>query len=161
MSIFFKTIKNSLILYATFFMCLSAYAEQPFQFNEKYTLENPEGRFSVLLHIEHAETNKKRIRGLMHVKKEEMLAHQGMLFVWEEPSIHYFWMKNTEIPLDILYFKENKVVGILKNMTPYSLEAKTVYKPADKALEVNAGFVEKYNVSLGWTLKSYNYSKTN
>ena len=95
-----------------------------------------------------ADTQEKRAQGLMFVK--EMPENEGMLFIFEKEDIHPFWMKNTLIPLDIIWLDENQnVVFIKKNAQPCKEDPCEVInpgKPARYVLETNAGLVDKLNL---------------
>jgi uncharacterized membrane protein (UPF0127 family) len=87
-------------------------------------------------------------RGLMfrHYLPED----QGMLFIFPEEKELNFWMENTYIPLDIIFLNANKeIVRIHKNVQPCKTVKCPTYaslKPAQYAIEVNAGFVDKYQI---------------
>ncbi len=100
-----------------------------------------------------ADTKDKRKQGLMFVKN--LSKDEGMLFVFEKESIYPFWMKNTKIPLDIIWLDGNKkVVYIKKNAQPCQNTASAICKsiiPSKKAMyviELNAGEVNKTNLKL-------------
>jgi uncharacterized membrane protein (UPF0127 family) len=80
-----------------------------------------------------------------------------MLFVYKNPAKYIFWMKNTLIPLDMIWLDENlKIVDITKNVPPCKTENCQTYMPKAKAqyiLEVNAGYSDKQNINIGDTLK--------
>ncbi len=95
-----------------------------------------------------ADTPEKRAKGLMHVKN--MPDNNGMLFKFESPRVINMWMKNTYIPLDMIFINENHIViGIAKNTTPHSLENISSKKPAMYVLEINGGLSDKYNIKIG------------
>jgi hypothetical protein len=80
----------------------------------------------------------RREQGLMYVKS--LPADQGMLFVFEQAEILTFWMKNTFIPLDLLYIgTDGRVVRIAENAVPFSLAAIPSGKPANEVLEIAGG----------------------
>lgn len=101
--------------------------------------------------VQVADTDVERRRGLMYVKS--MQKNEGMLFVWENEMIRYFWMKNTFIPLDIIFFSGNQVHGFVKNMVPGSTKPRGISEPSNMALEINAGLISKLNVSSNWKIK--------
>jgi len=97
-----------------------------------------------------ARTPEEKQQGLMFVK--HLYENEGMLFVWEDEKTRSFWMKNTLIPLDILFInKDFEIVDII-TMTPcekdpcksYSSNTKSSY-----ALEVNAGWAKENNIKKG------------
>jgi len=104
--------------------------------------------------IEIADNDAKRQRGLMFRKTMEDA--QGMLFVFVVSEQQSFWMKNTILPLDIIYINSQaEVVSIQKNAVPYSEKSLPSFKPAQYVVEVNAGYTDKYGIkegtSIAWT----------
>jgi len=101
--------------------------------------------------IEMADTIQKQKQGLMFRKK--LAEDKGMLFVFDRDEIYPFWMKNTLIPLDIIWLNRNKqVVFIKNNAQPCAAEICQNIMPDEKAnyvLEINAGLAEKMNIKLG------------
>ncbi len=92
------------------------------------------------------------IQGLMF--RQEMAADQGMLFVMPDERPQSFWMKNTLIPLDIIYANAQKeIVSIKRNTTPLSETPVPSDVPAAYVLEVNAGFAELHNLAVGDVLE--------
>ena len=102
-------------------------------------------------YVELAQTQEERSRGLMY--REILDEDNGMLFIFDEEKEHYFWMKNTLIPLDIIWInKDKEVVDIKKNIQPCVEEECETFKPSDKAkyvLELNAGQSDKNNIKIG------------
>ena len=101
--------------------------------------------------VELAKTEQEWARGLMF--RESMAPDKGMLFVFEEEKEHSFWMKNTLIPLDIVWLNRDKeVVFIAKNSQPCKTENCEIIIPTEKAkyvLELNAGIVDEINLKIG------------
>ncbi len=101
--------------------------------------------------IEIADSNYKRRRGLMG--REYLVANSGMLFIFNRPGKHGIWMKNTLIPLDIIWIDENnKVIFIKENFKPCGDKNCPVAKPKTNAkyvLEINAGEAKKINIKIG------------
>ena len=99
--------------------------------------------FDIYLAVTAAQTR----RGLMHVR--EMPETTGMLFVYEEDAFHSMWMKNTLIPLDILYVRaDGTIATIHANTEPHSLESRGPVEPVRYVLELNGGVTEKYRIDL-------------
>ena len=100
------------------------------------------------LDIEFAETPYEQQTGLMY--RQTMEAHQGMLFVYSREAIHSFYMKNTYIPLDLIFFgKDSTVVSFQENARPLDETSLPSKVPAQFILEVNAGKVEEWNLTEG------------
>jgi len=107
--------------------------------------------------IEVADTDELRARGLMF--RREMASDQGMLFIHDDMAPIAYWMRNTYIPLDILYFDDNKkLVSAQLNVPPCGEQAQCpVYPsagPAKYVLEINAGLAEQLKLKAGDPLDS-------
>jgi len=104
--------------------------------------------------IEIAADNDTRARGLMF--RDEMAADHGMLFLFDDEQPRVFWMKNTHIPLDILYFDhEYKLVSVQQRVPPCRSNPCAQYPssgPAKYVLELNSGTADKLGVKPGDTL---------
>ena len=100
------------------------------------------------LTVEIADSKELQMVGLMN--RDHLDADKGMLFVFKENTIHTFWMKNTLIPLDMIWRDENKeVVHIEENALPCKSEPCQTYNHEVKAryvLETNSGFVKENNI---------------
>lgn len=111
------------------------------------TVELKGQRFS----IEIAEDDASRAHGLMD--RTHMDADHGMLFVFQNDAPRAFWMKNTKIPLDMLYFDADlKLVSVQHNVPPCTADPCPAYSsgaPARYVLELNAGQAEKLGVVSG------------
>ena len=92
-----------------------------------------------------AETEAQRRYGLMFTPY--LPKQQGMLFVFETEAPRQFWMKNTQIPLDMLFFaSDGHLVNIIHSAKPFSLTARTSAGPARYVLELNGGVAEEIGV---------------
>ena len=89
------------------------------------------------------------VKGLMYVKKP-LWDNYGMLFdMSEKPKINSMWMKNTFIPLDVIFLdKDMNIVGYKENNQPHSLKQIRINKPSRYVLEMNAGSVEDNNLKI-------------
>src|SRR5688572_3612297 len=85
--------------------------------------------------------------GLMH--RREMPSHEGMLFVFDEPSQQCFWMRNTFIPLSIAFLADDGTVVNLADMKPQSDDSHCSAKPVRFVLEMNQGWFAKRGVKPG------------
>ncbi len=83
-----------------------------------------------------------------------LAADRGMLFIFPDSAQYGFWMKDMKFPLDIVWIKDNQVVGISEKLAPETYPS-LFYPPApvDKVLEINAGQVEKFNIKIGDVVK--------
>ena len=98
--------------------------------------------------VEVAATPSQQSLGLMY--RKELGASAGMLFVFDSTVEHPFWMKNTVLPLDMIYLGDDRrVVGIVKDAVPFTTTSRTVKVASRYVLEVNAGFSDKHGVATG------------
>jgi uncharacterized membrane protein (UPF0127 family) len=111
-------------------------------------MEGKTAKVIATIEIEIADNNAAREQGLMY--RDSMPENEGMLFLMETEEPQSFWMKNTIIPLDIIYADaEKQIVSISKNCKPYSLEQIPSAKPAQYVVEVIAGYTSKYGIEVG------------
>lgn len=100
------------------------------------------------LDIEIADDEYQTQTGLMY--RDTMEQNQGMLFIFPNSDYRSFYMKNTEIALDIIYIAEDKtVVSIQKNAQPFNETSLPSEGPAKYVLEVNAGLSDLWNLEKG------------
>ena len=82
---------------------------------------------------------------------------QGMLFLFKKADKLYFWMKDMEFPIDIIFIKDHTIVSVAENVPALKvpdnkLPIYSPTKPSDKVLEINAGLFKKYNFKAGDTI---------
>lgn len=100
------------------------------------------------LDIEIADSQYEWETGLMY--RRSMEENQGMLFIYPGEAPRSFYMKNTYISLDIIYFnKDSTVVSFQEKATPLDKTALPSEKPAQFILELNAGKVKEWNIEVG------------
>jgi len=99
-----------------------------------------------------AQTSEQRQIGLMF--RREMAQHEGMLFVFEQPSEQCFWMKNTPLPLSIAFLNDDGTVVNVADMKPQSLDSHCSAKPVRYVLEMNQGWFAKRGIGPGYRLSS-------
>ena len=98
--------------------------------------------------VEVADTPDTQARGLMYRQKLE--PDHGMIFLFEDERPHSFWMKNTQIPLDMIFISRSGViVGIHPNAEPLSLVPIDVGKPSRAVLEVAGGWAAAHGIAAG------------
>ena len=101
--------------------------------------------------VELATTQEERARGLMY--RDHLAENEGMLFIFPKNSFSSIWMKNTLIPLDVIWMDEqHRIISINKNMQPCGQgDCPSVNPgiPAQYVLEVNAGTADAINLSAG------------
>jgi uncharacterized membrane protein (UPF0127 family) len=107
-----------------------------------------EGGTKVRVKVELAVTEEERATGLMY--REKLDKGTGMLFIFDEPEVHSFWMKNTYIPLDMIFIGSDLgIAGVVENAVPMTLTPRGVGKESQYVLEVEGGFCAKYGVRKG------------
>ena len=100
------------------------------------------------LEVELAMTPESRERGLMW--RTQLADTAGMLFIFPEEEVQNFWMRNTLIPLDLIFIDQQKrVVGIVSRAEPKTLTGRGVNHPTLYVLEVPGGWTEKMGVRPG------------
>ena len=101
--------------------------------------------------VELAQTRIQRDKGLMY--REKLDKDKGMLFIFDKEGIYPFWMKDTLIPLDIIWIDgNNKIVFISHNVQPCkSLICSSIIPPgpAKYVLEINAGLAVENQIKIG------------
>ncbi len=101
--------------------------------------------------VEIADNPSEREIGLMGRKSLD--EESGMLFVFEQEGVYKFWMKNTLIPLDMIWIDGgNKIIFIKENAEPCKTNPCEVFGPDEKAkyvLEINGGTTEKMKLKIG------------
>jgi uncharacterized membrane protein (UPF0127 family) len=108
----------------------------------------PANGTEVRVTVELARTAGQRSMGLMYRKK--IGAASGMLFLFEQDGRHRFTMRNTSIPLDMIFIDASPAVaGIVENTKPYASGPFGVDRPARYVLEVNAGFCARHAIAAG------------
>jgi len=118
------------------------------------TLETDWGKVCINLNcfsVELAETNAEREKGLMY--RKELGWGNGMLFIFDKEGVYPFWMKNTLIPLDIIWIDKNyTVVFINKNSQPCGVgDCQSINSDvnAQYVLEINAGLCDNLGINMG------------
>lgn len=101
-------------------------------------------RFDIHLAI----TGNQQRRGLMHIR--QLPEWSGMLFVYRRPAMRSMWMKNTYVPLDILFARaDGSVSSVSANTVPQSLESISSIEPVNYVLELNAGTAARLGIDGG------------
>lgn len=113
----------------------------------RVTIEGPEGTKGSF-EVEVADTPAKRSLGLMY--RTDLRVDQGMLFIFPEESVQVFWMKNTPLPLDMIFIDRNrKIVGIVRETQPFSTQGRSVARPSQYVLEVRGGLADQMGLEVG------------
>lgn len=94
-----------------------------------------------------ARTPDQRAIGLMH--RKEMPAHEGMLFVFEQPAVQCFWMKNTLLPLTAAFVADDGTIVNLADMQPQTTDSHCSQQPVRYVLEMNKGWFAQKRLTAG------------
>lgn len=112
----------------------------------------PAGRDPIVVNVEVVETPEARQRGLMY--RKQLAPDAGMLFIFERPEHHSFWMHNTLIPLDMIFITADwTILGTVENATPLTDSPRFVTGDSQYVLEVNAGFARRHGLQAGTSLR--------
>jgi len=106
------------------------------------------GAAKAVVKVEIADSEPAREVGLMY--RQRLAPNAGMLFVFKRPQPLTFWMKNTEIPLDMIFAEANGTVnGIIAEAEPFSEQPLRVGGDSQYVLEVNGGFARWHGIKPG------------
>lgn len=112
--------------------------------------ERADGSKTAPFFLESATTDGERQRGLMYRKPGEMAADEGMIFVFPEERQQTFWMRNTYIPLDMLFLSEGlEVRGVLSNVPTLNDDPRSAGGKSKFVVELLAGRAELNSISPG------------
>jgi uncharacterized membrane protein (UPF0127 family) len=131
----------------TIFVCLSGIA-----FSETLIISSEKGSETCRLDVELAVNPAEQAKGLMF--RKSMDDNAGMFFIFDRDETRHFWMRNTLIPLDMIFI-DNKyiVVDIHRGAKPLDETVISSRKPARYVLEVNAGKADKCRIKPGTKVK--------
>mgnify|MGYP000017628666 FL=1 len=116
-------------------------------YNQNLSIIDKNGSELVKYKVAVAKNQEEKSYGLMNLRY--LSNEKGMLFLFKKHAIINMWMKNTLIPLDMIFIRGNEIVWIVENTTPLSLKYISSKFEIDKVLEVNAGEVEKWGIEIG------------
>jgi uncharacterized membrane protein (UPF0127 family) len=106
---------------------------------------------SVVFQAEIADTPEERSKGLMF--REHMGDREGMLFLFPQSSQQSFWMRNTLIPLDMIFIQSDRtILGIVENATPKTETPRRVQGESQFVLEINGGLSKTLGLAAGQTV---------
>ena len=111
--------------------------------------ETVEGDISFVVEVADDETE--RSRGLMF--RQSLPDDRGMLFIFEATGQRGFWMKNTPLPLDLIFVAESGRVVAIRHGEPFSEETVAPIYPVRFVLELKAGTARKHGVRIGTRLR--------
>lgn len=102
----------------------------------------------VTFNVEFAITPQERAQGLMG--RDKLGPYEGMVFIFPKEALRRFWMKDTKLPLDILFFdKDLTLISVFEGAEPYSLDSISSLIPAQYVLEIPAGTMENFGLAIG------------
>lgn len=155
--------KNSFFLLlgiAFLFWCLVQFLQQPAPAKYQKITENRQSARdnqtiqigSNTIFVEIADTDEARTIGLSG--RESLASGTGILFIFDNPGIYGFWMKDMRFPIDIVWIDENwKVIGVDNSVDPATFP--TIFYPKSAAkfvLELNSGDAARWGIDAGLTL---------
>ena len=113
----------------------------------------------IAFQVEVADTPGKREMGLMY--RTELADDRGMIFLFPSESQQSFWMKNTPRSLDMIFIsKERKIVGIVEQATPFSLDPRFVAGQSQFVFEINGGLSKRHGFKAGDSVQFAGFSAT-
>ncbi|MGU3496244.1 DUF192 domain-containing protein [Xanthobacteraceae bacterium A53D] len=102
----------------------------------------------LVIEVEVARTDEQRATGLMY--RKELPSRQGMLFDFKVDQMVYMWMKNTYIPLDMLFIRaDGTIARIEANTTPFSERTISSGEPVRAVIEIAGGEARKLGIAPG------------
>ncbi|OGU54565.1 MAG: hypothetical protein A2V66_02685 [Ignavibacteria bacterium RBG_13_36_8] len=129
-------------------VAVEGYTAFDFQKQGELSFTDADGKFVSRIDIEVADDEAKRNQGMMYRSKME--ESQGMFFVFPAEGYQSFWMKNTVLPLDIIFVNSKmEIVRIHKNTTPFSEQSYASFTPAQYVVEVIGGYCDKMGIEAG------------
>jgi uncharacterized membrane protein (UPF0127 family) len=121
----------------------------------------PRVKLSAGMHIidaQVAQSGEERMTGLMF--RKEMPQPEGMLFVFEQPSMQCFWMKNTLLPLSAAFVADDGTIVNLVDMKPQTTDSHCSVKPVRYVLEMNQGWFSRKGIKAGVKLGGEPFVRT-
>ncbi len=100
--------------------------------------------------VEVRDTEEGRSQGLSN--REKLAEDEGMLFIFDQPGIYGFWMKEMKFPLDFIWIRDNVVTEVTEKVGVERMDIRPK-EAVDKVLEVNSGWVEKQGIKVGDAVK--------
>jgi uncharacterized protein len=140
--------RNSFIIFLSIFFCIKAYAADGAQLN----IYTPQNNKIAEIHVEIADDDAERSRGFMF--RRDIPENTGMLFLFSRPQRVSFWMKDTFVPLDIIFISPDlRISQIHYNAVPHDLTPISSNTEVSAALEVKAGEVARLGLKKGQKIR--------
>jgi len=149
-----RSLQGGLTVFIWFLgIAVSACDAQP-----KVTIVTQEGR-RVAFQVEVADTPGKREMGLMY--RNELADDHGMIFLFPSESQQSFWMKNTPRSLDMIFIgRDCKIVGIVEQAAPFSLDPRSVNGLSQFVFEINGGLSKRHGFKAGDSVQFDGFNTT-
>ena len=145
-----RTCKNSWRTRGSFFfvVCLTVLLQTTAcRAEPSVTIATKEGR-ELTFQVEVADTPTKRELGLQY--RRDLAPDRGMIFLFPTESEHAFWMRNTPIPLDMIFINSaGKIVGVVEQAVPFSTDSRSVSAASQFVLEINGGLSKRHGIKIG------------
>ena len=94
--------------------------------------------------------------------RHELADDHGMIFLFTGESPQTFWMKNTPIPLDMIFIdRQRKIVGIVADTVPFSLDSRSVGIPSQYVLEIKGGQAKRLGIQPGDAVRFEGFATDN
>ncbi|MBM3579171.1 MAG: DUF192 domain-containing protein [Alphaproteobacteria bacterium] len=127
---------------------IAGFNRDPKNYNAKIQILNADSQDVAHFKIAIANNDERKMYGLMFL--DHLPADQGMLFPFEPKQMVTMWMKNTHIPLDMIFVGEDdKISSIAANAKPYSLDLISSQKEVKFVLEINGGLSDQLGIKPG------------
>lgn len=138
-----------------------AEAQEPdTQYTHALTITRSRGGDPIKLKVEWAITEQQQQTGMMF--RRSLGDDEGMIFIFGDDAMRTFWMKNTLIPLDMIFIDANgRIVSIHKKAVPNDLSAISSMVPARTVLEVRGGLSDEWGLSIGDLVEGIPVTKVN
>lgn len=134
------------LLLTCLFITSTSKAGDDKNYNVKLQIINDKNTKNFLVKV--VRKNEDREQGLMWITN--LPESYGMVFEFEKEQVIHMWMKNTKIPLDMIFIDQNnKIIKVVHNTKPESLEVISSEKPITKVLEINGGLAKKLGILVG------------
>lgn len=137
-----------LLVMSCFVLAPGAHAQEPLELRLEQAVEIGREGHSIRFCAHAASDSRSRTVGLMFQERLPELG--GMIFDFQKNDIVHMWMRNTILPLDMVFIDAaDRVTKIARNTTPFSLEIVSSDGPARYVLEINAGAADRQGVEIG------------
>lgn len=139
-----------ILIFGLLLLLIAGYVFYQFSFNQHATKQVTIANHTFTAEV--ATTPKEQQIGL--TKYASLSAEKAMLFTFPKTDRHVFWMRNMKFPIDMLFLRDNAVVGVAANAQPAKATDKNITTyggniTSDAVIEISAGLAEKYGIKEG------------